>query len=94
MTIITKEIHEEATSLHYEDCDLELQYYEYLAAYDKENEEQLHRAIKETCEAYDIPEQEYLNGTYEFEYDEYSEFLLNLVNTIAEYYGIDNHYYY
>lgn len=84
-------INEEATDLHYEDCYLELEYYESLTENNDFYKQQLDSAITEICNMYNIPKQEYLSGTYEFEAEEYDEFLLDLVNTIAEYFGIDNH---
>ena len=81
----------QASKLHYENCYLELEYYEALTENNEFYKQQLDCAITEICNMYNIPKQEYLNGSYEFEYDEYDEFLLDLVNTIAEKYGIDNH---
>lgn len=89
--ITKKNYDEEATNLHYDNCYLELEFYQYLAEDNEEYKKQLDNATTEICNMYNIPKQEYLTGSYEFEDDEYDEFLLDLVNTIAEYYGIDNH---
>ena len=83
-----------ATILHDEDLYLELEYYKDLANENYPYNCEYDRAVSDICLKYDIPEEDYLSGEYEFEDDECDEFMLDLVNTIAEYFGIDNHYVY
>lgn len=83
---------EEARYYHYNDCSEELEFYEYLASIDKRIKILVDEATKEVCEWFGLPYEEYIKGNIEWGEDtDYSEFLLELVNNIAEWLGIDNH---
>lgn len=84
-------ISEQASNYHEQDLYHELEFYQYLCSLDKRIEILTTEAVKETCKIHEIDFEAYKTGSYEFEDYEYDEFLLDLVNNIAEWIGIDNH---
>ena len=84
-------INDTAQLYHEKDLLEELEYYQFLASENKKIEILTTEAVKETCKIHEIDFEAYKTGSYEFEDYEYDEFLLDLVNNIAEWIGIDNH---
>lgn len=90
-TLDIETINETAQLYHEQDLYPELEFYQYLCSLDKRIEILTTEAVKEICKMYEIDFEAYKTGSYEFEDYEYDEFLLDLVNNIAEWIGIDNH---
>lgn len=90
-TLDIETINETVQFYHYRDLTEELEYYQFLASENKKIEILTTEAVKETCKIHEIDFEAYKTGSYEFEDYEYDEFLLDLVNNIAEWIGIDNH---
>jgi hypothetical protein len=87
-----KLIERTAQGYHYKDMLEELEYYQELASMDKRISLLINEATKEVCQWYEIPFDDYVAGNVVWGLKiDYSEFLLELVNNIAEWLGIDNY---
>lgn len=85
-------ISEEASSYHYNDLFDELDYYKELANIDKRLKLLVDEATKETCSDFGFSYDDYINDKIDWVEENCSdEFLLDLVNNIAEWLGVDNH---
>lgn len=86
------EIIEKARYYHYNDCLQELEFYKYLSSIDKRIKVLVNEATKEVYEWFGLPYNDYVNNKIEWGEDtDSSEFLLELVNNIADWLLIDNH---
>lgn len=87
-------ISETASDYHNNDLLEELDYYKDLAKIDKRIKLLFDEATKETCKDFDINYDDYINEKIDWVEENCSdEFLLELVNGIAVWLGIDNHLY-
>lgn len=88
------EISNVASYYHTQDLLDELEYYKSLAKTDKRIKLLFDEATKETCKDFDINYDDYINDNVDWVMENCSdEFLLDLVNNIADWLGIDNHLY-
>ena len=87
-----KKIEKQAQSFHFNNLYEELDLYNYISILDKRFKVLVDEATKEVCKWFNLPYEEYINGNIEWGEDtDYSEFMLELVNNIADWLGIDNY---
>lgn len=89
MINLTQEQKDTIWRLHYKIGAIEeLEYYYELSEEYEGMREEINKQIKRTCEEFNIDYNKVINGNYEWDVDEFDEFMLNLMANLNETFNV------